>query len=96
MRLADGVAEVQIRVDIEQAQLNIRAAKATIAAVSEAETNAKEQLRLAEGRYTAGVGSIIELGDAQVALAQASANVVQAKFNLSSARADLLAALGER
>lgn len=92
---AEGV-KVQIRVDIEQAQLNIKAAKASQLAATEAESNAKERLRLAEGRYTAGVGSIIELGDAQVALAQASANVVTANFNLSSARADLLAALGER
>lgn len=89
-------AKLQIRVDIQQAQLGIRAAKESQRAATEAETNSKERLRLAEGRYTAGVGSVIELGDAQLAVAQASAQVVQANFNLSSARADLLAALGER
>jgi len=59
-------------------------------------TNARERLRLAEGRYAAGVGSPIELGDAQLALTTAQAQAVQAQYNLSSARADLLAALGQR
>ncbi|MDB4945777.1 MAG: outer rane efflux protein [Labilithrix sp.] len=88
--------KLTIRVQVQQAQLGIRAAKASQAAADEAVANARERLRLAEGRYAAGVGSIIELGDAQVALATASAQAVQAQYNLSSARADLLAALGER
>jgi outer membrane protein len=56
--------------------------------------NAREQLRLAEGRYSSGVGSIIELGDAQIAATSAAAQVVQADFNLATARAQLLTALG--
>ncbi len=56
--------------------------------------NARLRLKLAEGRYEAGVGSAIELGDAQVALTHAGAQRVQAQFNLSTARAQLLAALG--
>lgn len=95
-RAQSDTVKLQVRVDIQQAQLGIRAAKESQKAATEAELNAKERLRLAEGRYTAGVGSIIELGDAQLALATASAQVVQANFNLSSARADLLAAMGER
>ncbi|MGZ3425302.1 MAG: TolC family protein, partial [Polyangia bacterium] len=51
-------------------------------------------LRLAEGRYQAGVGSIIELGDAQVAATTAAAQKVQADYNVSTARAQLLNALG--
>jgi outer membrane protein len=89
-------AKLQIRVDVEQAQLGIRAAKSSEVAAAEALTNARERLRLAEGRYTSGVGSAIELGDAQVALTTAEAQIVQAQFNLASARADLLAALGQR
>ncbi|MDB4934801.1 MAG: outer rane efflux protein [Labilithrix sp.] len=88
--------KLQIRVDVQQAQLDIRAAKASQVAAGEALTNARERLRLAEGRYASGVGSIIELGDAQVALTTAAAQVVQAQFRLSTARADLLAALGQR
>ncbi len=88
--------KLQIRVDIQQAQLGIRAAKASQSATAEAVANARERLRLAEGRYAAGVGSPIELGDAQLALTTAQAQAVTADFNLSSARADLLAALGQR
>jgi outer membrane protein len=85
---------LQVRVDVEQALLNIRAAKASIEASRDAQTNAQARLQLAEGRYQAGTGSTIELGDAQVALTSAAAQAVQADFNLATARAQLLAALG--
>ena len=49
---------------------------------------------LAEGRYQAGVGNIIELGDAQVAQTSAAAQAVQAEYNLATARAQLGRALG--
>jgi outer membrane protein len=84
----------QVRLGVEQARLAVRAAKAALGAANEAEYNAKEQLRLAEGRYAAGVGSIIELGDAQVAATTAAAQKVQADYNVSTARAQLLNALG--
>ncbi len=84
----------QVRVDLEQAQEAVRADKEAQVAAREAATNAQEQLNLAEGRYKAGVGSIIELGDAQVALATAQAQVVQADYNLATARAQLVKALG--
>jgi len=87
---------LQVRFDVEQAVLTVKAAKASITASEDALTNARDRLRLAEGRYEAGVGSIIELGDAQVAAANAAATVVQAYFNLSTARAQLLTALGRR
>lgn len=85
---------LQVRFDVQQAALTLRAAKASIDAANEALANAREQLRLAEGRYQAGVGSIIELGDAQITATNAAAQVVQADFNLSTARAQLLSALG--
>jgi outer membrane protein len=84
----------QVRVDVEQAQLQVRAAKATLDAVGEALINAKERLRLAEGRYQSGVGSVIELGDAQVAAATAAAQSIQADYAVATARAALLKALG--
>jgi len=84
----------QVRLDVDQARLAVRADKAALAAAGEALVNARERLRLAEGRYQIGVGSAIELGDAQVALTSAAAQRVQADYNLSSARAQLLRALG--
>lgn len=84
----------QVRLAVDQARLAVRAAKAAVIAAGEAETNAKERLRLAEGRYAAGVGNVIELGDAQVAYTTAAAQKVQADYNVSTARAQLLQALG--
>jgi outer membrane protein len=85
----------QIRVDVEQARLAVHAAKAAILAAHEAALNARVRLTLAEGRYQAGVGSVIELGDSQVAMTAAAAQEVQAITNLASARARLLLALGQ-
>lgn len=87
---------LQVQVDVQSAQLAVRAAKAGGVAAEEAITNAREQLRLAEGRYTAGLGNVIELGDAQVAFTSAAAQAVQAHYALATARAQLLTALGRR
>jgi len=88
-------ATLNVRFQVEQARLNLRSAKAAIVAAQDARDNAKERLRLAEGRYEAGVGSIIELDDAAVAAFAAGAQLVQAEYNLSAARAGLLSALGK-
>ena len=70
--------------------------KATISAADEALVNARSQLTLAEKRYEHGLGNAVELSDAQVAYTTAEAQVVQSTFNLASARAQLLAALGDQ
>src|SRR5580698_2179167 len=88
------LTRLQIQLGVNTAQLAVRAAKATIGASDEALTSAREQLRLAEQRYATGVGNIIELDDSQVTYTSAAAQVVQARYNLASARAQLLAALG--
>ena len=82
--------------DVNAALLAVRAAKASQSATSEALENARLQLKLAEQRYQVGVGSSIELTDAQVALTQAAAQAVQATDNLSTARAQLVRALGRQ
>lgn len=85
---------LQVRLDLEQALLDVGAAKEGIVVAGEATAAALEKLRLAEGRYQAGLGSALELSDAQVGATQAGGQQVQATFTLSSARAALLAALG--
>ncbi len=92
----EAAERLQVEVDVEQGRLGIQAAKATIGAAEEAAVNARDQLTLAEKRYAHGLGSAVELGDAQVAYTTAEAQRVQAQFNLASARAQLLAALGDR
>jgi outer membrane protein len=86
----------QIHVDVDAARLAVRAAREATAASQEVLVNARERLRLAEQRYQVGVGSIIELGDAQVAVTQAAAQAVQAEDRLAVARAQLVRALGRR
>jgi outer membrane protein len=86
----------QVQSDVDGARLALRAAKESLSATREALVNARERLRLAEERYAVGVGSAIELGDAQVALTQASAQAVQADDRLATARAQLLRALGRQ
>jgi outer membrane protein len=63
-------------------------------AVEDAFINARLQLRLAEGRYETGTGSVIELTDAQTALTSAAGQRVLADYNLAVARAQLTRALG--
>ena len=84
----------QVRLDVEQARVSVRNGKETLGAAGEALINARERLKYAEGRYETGVGSIIELGDAQVAVTSAAFQQVQAQYQLDSARAALLKALG--
>jgi outer membrane protein len=86
----------QVQLDITQARLSVVAAKAAIVAASEAEENARQRLRLAEARYQAGVGSILELQTAQVALTTVQGQMVQGEYALSLARAQLRKALGRR
>lgn len=84
----------QVRLEVEQSLLAVRAARESLSATQEAETNARARLRLAEGRYSEGIGNIIELGDAQLAATNAAAQRVQAEYNLATARAQLERAVG--
>jgi outer membrane protein len=85
---------LRVSVEVEQARLDLIAVKAVLEAALEARASAESQLRLAEGRYTAGVGTILELGDAELTFTSAEAQRVQAEFELARARAVLLRALG--
>jgi outer membrane protein len=84
----------QVRLGVEQAYLRVATARAATQAADAATQAAWRQLQLAEGRYVAGVGSILELGDAQLAHASARAQGIQERFNMATARAALLRALG--
>ena len=67
-----------------------------VASADDALAGARDRLRLAEGRYSAGAGSVIELGDAELSAANAAAQRVGAEYSLASARAALALALGRR
>jgi outer membrane protein len=84
----------QVWVAIEQAALAVRAAREALVASGQALAGAQARLKMADGRYSAGVGSIIELSDAELAAALAGAQQVGATYDLSTARAALCLALG--
>lgn len=91
----DGVL-VALTAQLELARAQIIANHANVIASDEAVVQARAQLRLAEGRYTAGIGSQIELTDAQVAVTTAEGNIVQAQWQLATAWAQLRRSLGKR
>lgn len=82
------------RRELEQALLSLHAAQAALEIADEVVANARERLRLAEGRYSAGVGNVIELGDAQLVLSSAQSQRVGATYELGQARLQLRIGLG--
>lgn len=85
---------LQVRVDVETAQATIRNQAAAVEAAQVAVDAATAQLKLAEAQLKVGLGTTIVLSDAQLQFTNANSLLVQAQFNLSTARAQLLAALG--
>jgi outer membrane protein TolC len=86
----------QILLDVRQAYLNLQAAEASISTAELAATQAKENLDLANGRYTAGVGSPIEVSDAFATYVTAQANYTSALSNYKIAQASIERAMGAR
>jgi TolC family type I secretion outer membrane protein len=72
------VLELQVRLDVEQAYIQVVEASERVAATDTAAESARENLRLAQGRYDAGVGTILDLTTAQLSLTQAEADQVRA------------------
>ncbi len=80
---------------LDSARAQIVANRANVQASGEAIDAAKQQLILAEGRYAQGLGSQIELADAQTAVTTAQGNLVLAEYQLADAWAQLRRAVGQ-
>lgn len=84
----------QVELDVRQAGLDIQEAQRRIVA-SQTEVNAaREALRVSQVRYRAGVGTNVEVTDAQVALARAGQNLANAQFDYETAISRLEFAAG--
>jgi TolC family type I secretion outer membrane protein len=70
--------ELQVRLEVDQAYISVVEAAERIGATAKAIESARENLRLAQGRYDAGVGTILDLTDAQLSLSNAEADNVRA------------------
>lgn len=87
---------VQLTSELDAARQQIVAHRANVAASNEAVTAARAQLKLADARYTQGLGSQIELADAQTAVTTAEGNLITAEWQLADAWTQLRRALGEQ
>jgi len=85
---------VSLTSQLELARSQIDAHRVNVTASAEAVTAARAQLQLAEARYTQGLGSQIELADAQTAITTAEGNLVQAQWQLADAWTQLRRAIG--
>jgi outer membrane protein TolC len=86
--------EQRVFQEVENAAGAVASARAELPAAEEALEAAKELLGLAEARYREGVGTSLELADAELELATAAAERVRVGYDLAGARAQLLRALG--
>lgn len=87
-------AQQQIALQVTQALLSVDDGREALAVAEQGETEARERLRIAQVRFTNGVGLGVEVLDAQTTLAAAQTQVVNARYDLQVATATLRAALG--
>src|SRR5213083_1777451 len=88
--------ELDIIQNVEQAEIAVEEAQERIQAAQALVASAQENFRLAQGRFDAGVGTILELTDAQLALTQAQNTEAQALADYRIALARLDRAVGRR
>ncbi|HAY20594.1 MAG TPA: hypothetical protein DCY27_00160 [Desulfobacterales bacterium] len=89
------VLRQDINKQVEQSYLDVGAAAERIRSTEKAKQAARENWDLAQGRYKAGVGSIIEVTDAQVKFFQAELNYIRSVYDLKTAEAGLERAIGK-
>jgi len=87
-------AQLQVRTDVSQAYLAVRGAEQQSELSKTNVDNAKESLRIAEGRYKSGVGLFLDIINAQAALLTAETNAATALAEVSRQRATLERAAG--
>ena len=85
---------LDVKLDVQSALIAVDGARQAAKVAADVVTEAKEGLALAEGRYDAGAGTIVELTDAQAQLATAKASAIKAGLDLAIARAKLARSLG--
>jgi outer membrane protein TolC len=86
--------KLNIRLEAEQAYLSQKQAAEQVRVTEKAVGQAQENYELASGRYQVGVGSPLEITDAEVQLANAKANHIQALYNYKVAEARIERATG--
>ncbi|CUH94550.1 hypothetical protein P22_0616 [Propionispora sp. 2/2-37] len=83
-----------VQLEVRQAYLSMREAEKRIETSKVTVDKAEEDFKIAKVRYTAGVGTNLDVMDAQVALTEAKTNYVQALYDYNTNKADLEMAMG--
>lgn len=84
-----------IALEVRDSYLNLKSAIETIGSVKKAVDSAEENYKVSNLRYSSGVGTNLEILDAQVALTQAKTNYLQALFDVEVARAKINKVVGK-
>lgn len=85
----------QIALEVEQSYLRVVELQERIKATDSAARAAKENLDLAQGRYQVGVGSIIEVTDAETLYTDAQTTYIRTIYEYKIADAQLARAMGD-
>jgi outer membrane protein len=85
---------LQVRANVHARYLGLETAYRTIGLQERGRAAAREQLRLAQDRYRVGIGTALEVTDAQTAVQRAEGDYVNAVFEYHRAIAALEAAVG--
>ncbi len=87
--------EIAVSAEVERSYLNAAEANNRIDASEAAALAAQVSLDAAEGRYLEGIGTVIDVTDAELKLRQAEVDRVQAYYDYNTALAALRAAIGQ-
>ncbi len=85
---------LQVALDVWTAYQNLTTATQSLRTTADLLSSAEQSERVALGRYKAGVGSILDVLNAQSALASARQQRIQSTFNWNIVRATLAQAMG--
>lgn len=85
----------EIKQEVISAYLNLKNELDAISVADKTILYAEENLKLAEGRYSAGIGTIIELTDAQIQLKQAKLDKINYIILYLKTQTDLNKSIGE-
>lgn len=94
LRAMEAQQKLSVELEVRQAYLNLQSAAEELSGADALITQAQEALRIANVRFQAGVGTTLEVLNAQTAASQAEAAKAQALFNYNLARATLERAVG--
>ncbi len=88
--------QLQIRLELKTAILNIESTRARIAVTQKAVEQSKESLRIEREKYDYGKGAIVDVLDAQSAMLESQKNYYRALAEYNTALAQFRLAVGEK